>query len=118
MTDKNIMGNSFNHHRRMAAKYGESWDITRAQWFQVWEHSPYCGEKGYTNRIDRDGPWTASNIDFYFGSCPHNIHNRSDKPAANPGKVFQSVPRHLTWTKRDTRTLSVREWVRELKAER
>ncbi|WP_456015498.1 hypothetical protein [Methylorubrum populi] len=118
MTSKNIMGNSFNHHRKMATKYNEFWDITRAQWFQVWEHSPYCGEKGYINRIDRDGPWTASNIDFYYGTCPHNIHDRADKRPANSSPGHVPVPRHLTWTKQGTRTLSVREWVLELRAER
>lgn len=118
MTNRNIMGNSFNHHRRMATKCNEFWDITRSQWMAVWERSPDHGQKGYINRIERDGPWTADNIDFYTGTCPLNIHDRSPAPPIDPSTGYVSVPRALTWTKRGTRTLSVREWVRELRAER
>ncbi|MGY6283634.1 hypothetical protein ACXIT0_12110 [Methylorubrum extorquens] len=82
----------------MAIKCNENFELSPSDWVKVWRAHPERNEQGYIGRIDSDEPWTINNIRFFPGVSPRRTHSY--------------VPRT------GVRILTVKQWVREIRANR
>jgi hypothetical protein len=73
--------------------------ISIDEWRRCWMESPLREFDGHVARVDEGMPWTASNIHYVAARCA-----RSRKPKDLKAQSSNA-----------TRTLTVGEWVRELK---
>ena len=90
--EKRIAGN-YQTRKTLCKKTGVPFSITQEEWFAAWRSHPEWELSGYIVKRDPDGEWTASNI--------HYEPMRAKAP---------NGPTH-----RDSRTLTVRQWIAELR---
>ncbi|MGC5777594.1 hypothetical protein [Methylobacterium sp. NFXW15] len=93
---KRQIAQQYHHARRMAAKHSEPFNITHREWLGLWQRQPDPTEPGRIIRLDTNRPWSLRNSEFY--PC---------EDMGQPQLINQGV-----------RTLSVNQWVREMRGQR
>ena len=97
MRNERAIRSSCLYYRRMAARCGEHFDVSPSEWVAVWRAHPLRAQQGHIARINTNEPWTRSNLVFRPGVTPRKTH--SYQPPS------------------DARVLTVKQWVRELRAQ-
>lgn len=93
---KRQIAQQYHYARRHAAKQGEPFNITHREWLGLWQQQPDPTEPGRIIRLDISEPWSLRNCEFY--PC---------EEMGQPQLIYQGV-----------RTLSVNQWVHELRSKR
>jgi hypothetical protein len=92
--EKKVKGN-YQNRKTDCKQNGIPFSITQDEWLAVWRSHPFRADSGYVVKRDEAGEWVPENIEF-----------RPMKAKA-PNRARDS----------DTRTLTVRQWAREMRAQ-
>ncbi|WP_156649946.1 hypothetical protein [Methylobacterium sp. Leaf89] len=95
-TREKMIASNYQNRKTHCKQHGVPFSITKDEWLAAWSSHPQREGSGYVVKRDEAGEWVASNICF--------------KPMKAKAP---NTPRPTT-----VRTLTVRQWAREMRAQR